>query len=100
AARPAPARPVTFFRCASGAARLCASDEPMHTIWPLLVAVLTAAPRDRRAGTVPVRVRAAANAVALLEEAAARSPTVRDLIARLEATHVIVYVERTPSHAP
>jgi hypothetical protein len=69
----------------------------MHTIWPILVAFLTGPSGDRPAVPVPARVRAAANAVALLEDATARSVTVRDLIARLEATDVIVYLEVTPS---
>jgi hypothetical protein len=68
----------------------------MHTIWPIVVAFLTGPPCDRPVVTVPARVRAAASAVALLDEAV-RSATVRDLIARLEATDVIVYVEVTPS---
>ena len=73
----------------------------MHTIWPIVVAFLTGPPCDRPAVTVPARVRAAGNAVALLEDAAVRSATVRNLIARLEATDAIVYVEVTPSpHIP
>jgi len=69
----------------------------MHTVWPILVAFLAGPAGDRPAVTVLVHVRAAANAVALLEDAASRSATVRDLIGRLDATDVIVYVELTAS---
>ena len=67
----------------------------MHAVWPILVALLTGPSGDRPAVSPVLRVRAAANARAFLADAAAKSPTVRDLIERLEATDVIVYVEVT-----
>src|SRR5262249_38713188 len=73
------------------------SDELMHAVWPILVALVTGPSGDRPAVAVLPHVRAAANALSLLDEAAATSATVRDLIDRLEATDVIVYVEIPPS---
>ena len=73
------------------------ADEPMHAVWPIVVALMTGPSGDRPAVAVPPHVRAAANAVMLLDEAAARSATVRELIDRLGATDVIVYVEVTAS---
>ena len=69
----------------------------MHAVWPILVAFLTGPSGDRPAVSTLVHVRAASNAVTLLDEAAARSATVRALIDRLAATDVIVYVEMTAS---
>lgn len=69
----------------------------MHAVWPILVTLLTGPSSDRPAVASIVHVRAAANAATLLDEAAARSAVVRDLIGRLAATDVIVYVEVTPS---
>src|SRR5262245_46678763 len=69
----------------------------MHAVWPIVVALVTGPSGDRPAVTVLPHVRAAANAVMLLEEAATRSATVRSIIDRLAATDVIVYVEVTPS---
>jgi hypothetical protein len=69
----------------------------MHAVWPIVVAFLTGPPGDRPAVSVPAHVRAAANAATLLDEAAAQSATVRELIRCLDATDVIVYVELTPS---
>jgi hypothetical protein len=69
----------------------------MHGVWPILVAFMTGPSGDRPAVAVLPHVRAAANALTLLDDAATRSATVRELIARLEATDVIVYVEVTPS---
>jgi hypothetical protein len=73
------------------------SDEPMHTAWPIVLLLLFGPSGDRPAVSETVRVRAAASATGLLAEAAGRSAIIRDLIARLEATDVIVYVEMTPS---
>ncbi len=68
----------------------------MHATW-MLALLLVAAPADKPTTAVPGRVRAAANAVSLLQRTAAGSATVRELMARLEATDVIVYVELTGS---
>jgi hypothetical protein len=67
----------------------------MHAVWPIVVALLTGPSGDRPAVVSLVRVRAAENARVLLDEAAARSATVRALIDRLDATDVIVYLEIT-----
>jgi hypothetical protein len=69
----------------------------MQAVWPIVVALLTGPSGDRPAVTVVPHVRAAANAAALLSDAAARSATVRELIGRLDATDVIVYIEVTAS---
>ena len=81
----------------------------MQAVWPIVVALLTGPSGDRPAVTVVPHVRAAANAAALLSDAAARSATVRGLVGRLDATDVIVYIEsprlrkfrrREPSSSP
>jgi len=73
----------------------------MHAVWPIVVALLTGPSGDRPAVSPASHVRAADNARALLGDAAARSATVRELIERLEASDVIVYVEITASpHIP
>jgi hypothetical protein len=70
----------------------------MHTVWPIVVMLLTGpVSGDRPAVAALPRVRAAENAMKLLGEAAAASPTVRALIDRIAATDVIVYVEITAS---
>ena len=69
----------------------------MHVFWPIVVALLTGSSGDRPAVTPIVHVRAAANAASMLVDAAAQSAVVRDLITRLSATDVIVYVEVTAS---
>ncbi len=68
----------------------------MHATW-LLALVLVAAPADKPSMAVAGHVRAAANAVSLLQRTAAGSATVRELMARLEASDVIVYVELSSS---
>lgn len=75
----------------------------MHTPWLLALAVLLPGawhPGDP--GEPSPRVRAIAPLVrALVDDTAARSVTVRDLLARLACTDVIVYVEMTGSpHIP
>ena len=63
----------------------------------VLMALLTGGPAGDPPGATP-RVRAESTEVrALIDEASSRSPTVRDLIARLNCTDVIVYVEITSS---
>lgn len=69
----------------------------MHAVWPIVVALLTGPWADRPAVVPAAHVRAAANAMTLLDEATARSATVRELIGRLNATDAIVYVEVTAS---
>ena len=69
----------------------------MHVFWPIVVALLTGSSGDRPAVAPIVHVRAAANAASMLVDAAAQSAVVRDLITRLSATDVIVYVEVTAS---
>jgi hypothetical protein len=67
--------------------------------WPLVLTLLLAAPSESRpAPPAGPRVRAASSQMRLLiEDTARRSPLVRDLIARLACTDVIVYVEFTAS---
>jgi len=69
----------------------------MHAVWPILVALVTGPSGDRPAVAPLAHVRAAPNAVTLLDQAAATSAIVRDLMARLAGTDVIVYVEVTSS---
>jgi hypothetical protein len=70
----------------------------MHTAWPIVLMLLTGpVSGDRPAVAALPRVRAAENAMKLLGEAAAASPTVRALMERIAATDVIVYVEITAS---
>jgi hypothetical protein len=69
----------------------------MHAVWPIVVALLTGPSGDRPAVALLTHVRAAANAVTLLDQAAASSATVRELMGRLAETDVIVYVEVTAS---
>jgi len=77
----------------------------LNTAWTIVALVLGAGPA---AG--PVDHAAASNVIAmsrvrtespevrrLIEDTASRSPTVRDLLARLARTDIIVYVEFTPS---
>lgn len=69
----------------------------MHNVWPIVLALLTGPSGDRPAVSNLAHVRAAANAAVLLDAAAAASATVRELMNRLAATDVIVYVELTAS---
>jgi hypothetical protein len=71
----------------------------MQALWAIAFGVvLSGAPDPDPAGTLAPRVRAAAPFVrALIADTAARSATVRDLIARLGWTDAIVYVELTAS---
>jgi hypothetical protein len=69
----------------------------MHTVWPIALLLLSAPYGDRPALSPVVRVRAAQNAVRLLDTAAAESAIVRGLLDRLAATDTIVYVEFTAS---
>ena len=66
----------------------------MHAAWILAVWAM-AAGGDKPAMPTPPRVRAAHGTERMLEDAAARSGTVRALLDRLAATDVIVYVEFT-----
>jgi hypothetical protein len=67
--------------------------------WPLVITLLLAGPSESApAHAAASRVRAASSQVRLLiEDTARRSALVRDLIARLACTDVIVYVEFTAS---
>jgi hypothetical protein len=69
----------------------------MHAVWPIVLLLLPGLSGDRPAVTSMARVRAAASASRLLDEAAEQSETIRGLLARLAATDVIVYIEFTPS---
>ena len=69
----------------------------MHAVWPIVLMLVTGPSGDRPAVASLPRVRAAENAVKVLEDAAKQSPTVRSLIDRLAATDVIVYIEFTPA---
>ena len=59
--------------------------------------LLVASGSDKPTVATVSHVRAAQSAARLLQDAAERSATVRDLIAKLAGTDVIVYVEATPS---
>jgi hypothetical protein len=69
----------------------------MHAAWLLAFLLLDPSGADKPAVAPAARVRSVDAAGKLLEQAAARSATVRALLARLAATDVIVYVEITPS---
>jgi|SRR4051794_34097496 len=69
----------------------------MHAAWSIALWLLTWPSGDRPAVAPIARVRAAESAARLLDDAARRSPTIRELIGRLAGTDVIVYVELTPS---
>lgn len=68
----------------------------MHALAIALLLLATSG-SDKPPVAMPSHVRAAQSAAKLLEDAAARSPTVRELMSRLATTDVIVYVEVTPS---
>lgn len=68
----------------------------MHAL-AIALLLLAASGADKPPVAMLSHVRAAQSAVRLLEDAAARSATVRELMARLAGTDVIVYVEITPS---
>ncbi len=69
----------------------------MSASWPIALWLLVWVAGDRPAVPPAARVRAAGSAARLLDDAAARSATIRGLMDRLAATDVIVYVEFTPS---
>lgn len=69
----------------------------MHAIVSIALTMLAAAGADKPVIAIPSHVRATQGAAKLLELAASRSPTVRELMARLTLTDVIVYVEMTPA---
>jgi len=69
----------------------------MHAAWIMAVWLTGAALGDKPSIAVMPRVRAAHGVDRVLSETAARSAIVRDLIERLAATDVIVYVEITGS---
>ena len=71
----------------------------MVVAWPIVVGLLAGGRGDMPAVDSNVtRVRAAsAELRVLIEDTATRSPTVRNLIARIASTDVIVYVEMTGS---
>ena len=74
------------------------TGSPMQTWWALALG-LSLWSGSHSGGHSPVtRVRAVTPLLrTLIADTAARSPTVRDLLARLACTDVIVYVELTPS---
>jgi hypothetical protein len=69
----------------------------MHAVWPIVLLLLGAPAADKPSVAPTPRVRATGAAVSLLEQTRARSATVRDLLARLADTDVIVYIEVTTS---
>jgi hypothetical protein len=69
----------------------------MHALWPVAFLWLAVSGADKPAVATFASVRASGGAATLLMDTAARSAIVRDLIARIAATDVIVYVEVTPS---
>jgi hypothetical protein len=70
----------------------------MHATWILALLLLATPAADKPRVAPLTRVRTTAAAAPLLERAT-RSATVRDLLGRLAATDVIVYIEVTPSPA-
>ena len=68
----------------------------MHT-WTFALMLLAASAADKPTVAVPPHVRAEESAARLLAATTARSATVRDLVRRITATDVIVYVEMTAS---
>jgi hypothetical protein len=64
----------------------------------VLALMLLATPADKPPMAMVTRVRTTAGTAPLLEQAT-QSATVRDLLSRLAATDVIVYIELTPSPA-
>jgi hypothetical protein len=69
----------------------------MVAAWPIALLLLAASAADKPALAILSRVRPTGAAAKLLEDTAARSPTVRDLLARLALTDTIVYIEMTAS---
>ena len=69
----------------------------MHATWMLALLLTGAGGGDKPAVSHPAHVRAAANATRVVDDAAAQSATIRELLERLAATDVIVYVELTGS---
>ena len=71
----------------------------MRVSWSLVLALSLAGAGDSAAADPPVpRVRTASPQMrAVIDDTASRSPVVRDLLARLACTDVIVYVEFTAS---
>jgi hypothetical protein len=69
----------------------------VQTFWPIVMAMLVAGGGHAgHADALTPRVRPVTPFVrALIDETAARSMTVRDLLARLACTDVIVYIEMT-----
>jgi hypothetical protein len=86
-------------RRARDARSVYAADEPVRVPSSLVLALLLAGSGESAAADPPVpRVRAAsAQMRAVIDDTASRSPVVRDLLARLACTDVIVYVEFTAS---
>ena len=70
----------------------------MHAAWMVLLLLSgSAGNKPAIATSPPMRVRAVSAARHALDDARARSATVRELLARLSDTDVIVYVEMTAS---
>jgi hypothetical protein len=68
----------------------------MHAAW--LIALMSIGwGADKPATALPSCVRPVRAAERILRAAAARSPTIRDLLVRLDASDVIVYIEITPT---
>ena len=73
----------------------------MFTLWPIAIGMLLASSGgpsgDTPTGSMPHVRSASAPLRLLIEDTAAKSPRVRELLARLCGSDVIVYVELSPS---
>jgi hypothetical protein len=73
-----------------------AGDDTMSIAWIIALLLSSEAGADKPPVAIAAHVRAAASAGRIVEDASRRSPTIRDLVERLAATDVIVYVEIVP----
>src|SRR5688500_349858 len=89
--------PRSHFSAAADRRSVYTADTAMATIWPIVLALLLSGAADPDpAGGPGSRVRGLGTFVrSLIEDTAARSPTVRGLLTRLMGTDVIVYIEMT-----
>ena len=72
------------------------ADTAMPAMWPIMLALLFSGAADPDPGARSARVRGLGTFVrSLIDHTAARSATVRDLLARLTSSDVIVYIEMT-----
>ena len=85
--------PRSHFAAAAHRRPVYISDNAMQTLWPVVLGLLLSSGSDPDpAGAA--RVRGLGSFVrSLIADTAARSPTARDLLARLAASDVIVYIE-------